>query len=264
MEIIKIILLGAVQGLTEFLPVSSSGHIVLAREFFNFQGMSEHQLALSVLLHLASLLAIFIVFRRDLITLFYPKLNWKKLGLLAYLTLPVGLAGILVKSFPAFEDQLFGSLWVAFGGLSLTAGLLFWGGSREHKEVFEVENISKKQWFLAGLIGMVQMIAIVPGVSRSGSTIVMALLLGWKRHDAVRLSFLMGFISLSGAGVLELKHISEFPLSLGVAGFMSSLVFSLLGLWGIQYIVKQRKLSWFGFYLLFLVFIGGAWALFVR
>lgn len=253
MEILKAIILGAVQGLTEFLPVSSSGHLVILGEILGRELGGEGSTAQSVLLHLGSWLAILIVFRKDIIKLVWPRFDMRSFGLLFIASLPAAIVGITIKKLLPdaqeawIESNLLQSPWVACCGLLFTAGLL-WFAERKRELVTTFENAKGVQFWLVALVGVAQMIAILPGISRSGSTICMALMLRWVKSDAVKLSFLMGLIAIGGAGLVEAKEISHIDIAPAAAGFLTSLVFSLIGLWGVKLVVKKEKLRWFGIY----------------
>lgn len=253
MEIIRAIILGAVQGLTEFLPVSSSGHLVILGEILGRELGGEGSTAQSVLLHLGSWLAILIVFRKDIVKLFYPKLDTRSLGILFIASLPAGIAGLVIKKMlPAadaawIEHYVLQSPWVACFGLLLTA-LLLWLAERKRELFVTFANARGVQFWLVLVVGAAQMIALLPGVSRSGSTICIALMLHWVRNDAVKLSFLMGLIAIGGAGLIEAREISQIDIAPAAAGFTASLIFSLIGLWGIKLVVHKQKLRWFAGY----------------
>lgn len=252
MDTFKAIILGAVQGLTEFLPVSSSGHLVLVSHLLGTE-IDDGGTAMSVLLHLGSLCAILFVFRRDILALFLPRIDLRKLGLLFLASLPAAVVGIGIKfglsdAHDAWvERNVLQSPWVAACGLLVTASIL-WLAERPRTERFTLAQAAPGQTWVVVMIGLAQAMAILPGISRSGSTICLALMLHWVRDDAVRLSFLMGMIAIGGAGLVEARHISEFAPGPAIGGFASSLVFSLIGLLAVRLVVARRKLRWFGVY----------------
>lgn len=258
METTQAILLGMIQGLTEFLPVSSSGHLVLAGALLGVnagEGDASY-VAFEVLLHLGSLCAIAIVFGRDILKLAFPRIDFHGLKLLFIASLPAAIVGITIKKFlpQATEDwievNVLSSPPVAACGLLVTASVLWLAGARRDAEI-TFENARGSRTWTALWVGVAQMIAILPGVSRSGSTIATALNCKWVRPEAVKLSFLMGFIAIGGAGLIEAKKISALaeanPMPM-VAGFLSSLVFSLIGLTAIKLIVNKGKLRYFAVY----------------
>lgn len=253
MEVLKAIILGAVQGLTEFLPVSSSGHLVILGEILGREFGGEGSTAQSVLLHLGSWLAILIVFRKDILKLIWPRFDFRSFGLLFLASLPAAIVGLTIKKLlPGaqeswIEQNVLQSPWVACFGLMFTAAVL-WLAERKRELFVTFENARGKQFWLVGIVGVAQMVALLPGVSRSGSTICMALMLHWVKSDAVKLSFLMGLIAIGGAGLIEAKEISHIEPAPAAAGFIASLVFSLIGLAGIKLVVEKEKLRWFGVY----------------
>jgi len=221
MEWLKALLLGIIQGLTEFLPVSSSGHIELGQALLNMQ--MEDDLAFSVIVHLATVLSTIIVFRKDILTLLKDVLQFKWNASTQFVTyifismIPVLIVGFLFKE---QLEQLFTGNLVLVGCMLLVTGLLllstFWVKTKEQKLTFGK----------AFLIGIAQAIAVLPGISRSGATISTALNLGISREQAARFSFLMVLIPILGAGLLEMKDLSEkgvtanetLPLIMGFIG----------------------------------------------
>jgi undecaprenyl-diphosphatase len=253
MEVLRAILLGAIQGITEFLPVSSSGHRVLLAEMLGRELEGEGSTAESVLLHLGSLIAILWVFRRDVTSLVYPRVNWRLLGMLLIASIPAAVAGLTIKKLlPGaqeawIEANVLQSPWVACFGLMFTAVLL-WLAEIPRRLHVTLAGAAGMQYWLVGVVGLAQMVALLPGVSRSGATICTALMLYWVRSDAVRLSFLMGIIAIGGAGLVEARDIQQIEPVTATAGFVSSVAFSLVGLWLVKLIVAKEKLRWFAVY----------------
>ncbi|MEF3168671.1 MAG: undecaprenyl-diphosphatase UppP [Deltaproteobacteria bacterium] len=200
MNAVEAIILGAIQGATEFLPISSSGHLVLAEHFL---GLSETPLAFDVTLHLGTLLSVLTFFWRDWLEMaqsLRPGSNRhfdRKLLLLLILgTIPAGILGLL------FEDvisQVLRSPWVVVCTLSAVAFLLV-AGERLASHAREMATIG---WREALLIGTAQAVAIIPGVSRSGITMSTALILGFERTAAARFSFLLSSPIIAAAGLYE-------------------------------------------------------------
>ena len=211
------ILLGIIQGLTEFLPVSSSGHLVLFQQLF---GLKEAELFFDVCVHLGTLLAVIVVFHREiqniiaalwrLVSITGKKEKfWQqvesdpdlKMALLIIIgSIPTAVLGLM---FHGIADQLFSSSF--FTGLMLmVTGLLLWLTRRVKPgdRGTDIEGFSRTKAFK---IGMVQGLAIIPGISRSGSTISIGLLLGIDRETAARYSFLLSIPAIVGAGALSLK-----------------------------------------------------------
>ncbi len=199
-EILNMLLLAVVQGLTEFLHVSSSGHLVL---FQHFLGVREGDIFFNVILHVGTLGSILVVYRREILRLLkFDRAATGYLVSLAVGTLPAVFFGLLFKS--RIED-LFHSPVFAAGGLVLTAGILFstrYSSSSEPLgEPWEPRAPALPR---ALMIGVAQAFAILPGISRSGSTIAAALWAGLPRAEAARFSFLLSIPAVGGALVLQL------------------------------------------------------------
>jgi undecaprenyl-diphosphatase len=217
MDPIEAIILGIIQGLTEFLPVSSSGHLVLFQQLF---GLKEAELFFDVCVHLGTLLAVIVVFHREIQNIIAALLRlvsitgkkekfWQqvesdpdlKMALLIIVgCIPTAVLGLM---FHGIADQLFSSSF--FTGLMLmVTGLLLWLTRRAKPgdRGTDIEGFSRTK---ALIIGMVQGLAIIPGISRSGSTISIGLLLGIDRETAARYSFLLSIPAIVGAGALSLK-----------------------------------------------------------
>jgi undecaprenyl-diphosphatase len=251
------IILGMVQGLTEFLPVSSDGHLVLAGALLGADPASDpNYFAFEILLHLGSLTAIFIVFGRDILRLAFPRIDFHGLTLLFIASLPAAVAGLTLKVLLPdatehwVEANVLSSPPLAACGLLLTACVLWAAGARKDAEI-TFENARGPRMWTALWVGIAQMLAILPGVSRSGCTISTALRFNWVRPEAVKLSFLMGFIAIGGAGLIESRKIGSLaqadPAPV-IAGFLASFVFSLVGLTAVKFIVNKGKLRYFAIY----------------
>lgn len=248
-ELLKALILGLIQGLTEFLPVSSSGHLEIGKALLNF-GQSEDALLFSILVHGATALSTVVVFRKTILDLFKGLLAFKwnestqYAAMILVSMIPVGIIGV------GFEDEieaLFnGDLLLVGAMLWVTGGLLYFtvrAGQPEGKITFK----------RAILIGFAQSIAILPGISRSGATISTALLAGVSRAEAARFSFLMVLPPILGATLLEVKDYIEVPTSTFspaalVVGFIAAFLSGLLACnWMIR-IVKNAKLQYFAWY----------------
>lgn len=196
MSIIEAIILGLVQGLTEFIPVSSSGHLVLMREAF---GLSAQGLTFDVALHFGTLLALVGYFRKDIVLLIqgifgrgmYQKLSW----LIVAATIPAVIFGVLLEDAAEATFRTAPRVALNLIGVALLMLLAEWY-ARRHKPHIDLEHVSGKQ---AIVVGVAQAAAIIPGVSRSGSTITAGLFLGLDRITATRFSFLLGVPVMVGA-----------------------------------------------------------------
>jgi undecaprenyl-diphosphatase len=215
-ELAALLVLALIQGISEFLPISSDGHLVLAQHLMGFAGP---HLAVDVALHLGTLGAVLVVFRRDVAEL-VARLwtgDRRMLGLIALGTLPAAAAGL------GFQDdvaRLFQSGRAAALGLLVTAGFL-WAGERARRAVGTEHARGELGWRDALWIGSAQALALLPGVSRSGSTIATAFLRGVEPDAAARFSFLLSIPAVTGAVVLEVPALVRdggfgLPLALAV------------------------------------------------
>ncbi len=250
MSVIEAIVLGILQGLTEFLPVSSSGHLELGSFFLGIEG-TDH-LLFSVLVHAATALSTIIVFRKDILELLKDLFAFKfndstQYTLkLALSMIPVGVIGVLWKS---EIESFFGGNVVFVASMLLITGLLLLFSH------FKGETSGEVTYWKAFIIGISQAIAVLPGISRSGSTISTALILGVSREKAARFSFLMVLVPILGAALLQLKDYFESPTtseSISIlalsAGFIAALLSGIIACrWMIQ-LVKRGKLLYFAIY----------------
>jgi len=232
----KYLLLGIIQGLTEFLPVSSSGHLVILKHWMYLQ---SEGVVMEVILHFATLLAIIIFFRRKI----FEYTTKEKISLIIVGTIPIALIGVLFKN----EIQsLFSNYLLVTATLSLTGLILFL--SRNSKE--NKENIDLKMAFV---IGVAQAIALTPGISRSGITIATALLLGLNRKKAFEFSFILAIPALLGALIINIPDIYETTIDIHnlVTGGISAFLSGLFALWIFYKIVRNKDLYLFSYYLWF-------------
>ena len=239
MTLFQAFLLGLIQGFTEFLPVSSSGHLVIAQTFME---ITQPPLIFDVLVHVGTLIAVIIFFSKRLLKLDLKWLRYLSLG-----TLPAFIVGILVKP---YLQNIFTSLTVVIIGLYLTG---FWLLSLNlTKKNSKTSNLNNSK---AGIIGMFQAMAILPGISRSGSTVVGGLHLGLTKADAFFFSFLLSIPAILGAQVLQLTEITNWALLFNptnLVGFTSAASSGLLALRFLQILINKTKLHLFGYYCLFI------------
>jgi undecaprenyl-diphosphatase len=245
------IILGIIQGLTEFLPVSSSGHLVIAEHLLpGWQPAGG--IVFEITLHLATLLAVIIFFRRDLALLIAslwrrgPEESQRRYFILMLIlaTIPTGIIGLLGKK---FFVSLFERLDIVGAMLLLTA-LLLWRAESRAVDENPQKDITPGR---ALVIGIAQGIAIIPGISRSGATIATAMLGGIDAEQAARFSFLLSIPAISGAALLSLKDFQALPpgqLPPALAGAAAALVTGLLALKLLLLILKQRRLRLFAVY----------------
>ena len=242
MTFLQAIFLGIVQGLTEFLPVSSSGHLVLARTLL---GIQTEPLIMEVILHLGTLIAVLLVFYKDIIALFRHPLG-KTMRLLVIATIPAVIATLLLDN---LIEEAFGGRFLSFGFL-ITAVLLC---IAERKQVRRPRKYRQMNNWDALAMGGMQAVAMFPGVSRSGSTLVGGLFRGLDRNLAVRFSFLMSIPAILGSVVFKFKDmITQGPGDVStVAIIFSVLVSALVGLMSIRFmlrLVRNHKLYGFAIY----------------
>jgi undecaprenyl-diphosphatase len=251
MSLLEAIILGIVQGLTEFLPVSSSGHIELTKAIFNTQ--VEEDLLFTVLLHAATALSTILVFRKDIMALFKGLFQFKwndetKYCLFILISMiPAAIVGLF---FEHKIEALFDSNILLVGLMLLLTGLILLWSDRAPKE--QDAPLSNKK---ATIMGIVQAIAILPGISRSGSTIATGLLLGMNRSKAARFSFIMVLPLILGAALKKVLDFQEavnesitteyMPL---LAGFIAAFLAGLVAInWMIK-LVENSALKWFAYY----------------
>lgn len=247
MEYVHAVILGVVQGIAEFLPISSSGHLVIADALLRqlkIGSMPQDQTTMNIALHFGTLVSILIVYFDSLWKL---RKDVRTQALVIVATIPVGIIGLLLKD---FVDENFMSPLVAGCALLLTAGFL-WVGQRLQAN----EKATDKLTFGGALaVGLFQAVAIVPGISRSGSTIAAGLACGLEREAAARFSFLIAIPAIGGASVLELKDLltgeKPFTGDAGalILGMVVSCVVGLLALNWLLRMVAKDKLHWFAIY----------------
>jgi len=230
------IFLGIVQGVTEFLPISSSGHLVLLQQIF---GVGEPPIFFNTLVHLGTLGAVLLFFGRDLGRRFR---EWRRIRPIVVGTMPVVVVGFLVEP---FVKEIFSSLLVVGVGYLITASLLLWS------KKFSVgqKRLTELTFRQTLLIGGFQAMALVPGISRSGSTIVGGLSQKLSRKEAFSFSFYLSIPAIIGANLLQLKDLSAISfLPQSLAGMAAAFVVGLLSLQLLQKILRAGKLYYFSFY----------------
>ena len=224
------IIQGTVQGLTEFLPVSSSGHLELLSKLFGMRG----DLPFVAFLHLGTFFAVFIFTFKHILKVLR---SFKLLSLLFVSTIPAVLVGVL---FEDLIEKIFNPSVLPYS-FTITAALLVIGSSQRGKKRMEEMDV----WD-ALLIGVAQAIAIIPGISRSGSTIAAALILGYSPEDSLYYSFLMSLPVTFGAGILKFQGAGASAL----VGLTFSFLFGLLALFLIRFSIIKDKFHVFSYYLL--------------
>ena len=251
MTLLQSIILGIIQGLTEFLPISSSAHLVITPYILNWQIPAQEAFIFDILVQLGTLLAVIVYFRKDLYRIIIGVINGlvhkrpfsepsSRLGwMLVLATIPAVVAGVLFKE-PV--ERAFGS--------PVVTGLLLFGTTAllviaelVGKRTRQIETTS---WMDALIIGLFQVISLLPGISRSGSTISGGMIRNLERQGAARFSFLMSVPVMLGAGSLAIFDLIKLPsfsaqIPTLVAGFISSAVVGYLSIrWLLAYLVNRR------------------------
>ena len=254
MNWLQALILGLVQGLTEFLPVSSSGHLAIGREILGVEAAED--LVFEIMVHVATVLATIIVFRKQIWKLLCGLFKFKYNDETDYILkicismIPVFIVGMFFKD---KVESMFSSLLVVGLALVVTAMLLFFSdiyGGRGRIAARQYRN--GIGWWQAFVIGIGQAFAVIPGLSRSGTTISTGLLCGVKRSDVAQFSFLMVLVPILGEAFLDLvggdvasSSVGAFPL---LVGFLAAFVSGLFACKVMIALVKKAKLRWFALY----------------
>ncbi len=257
MSIIQSIVLGVVQGITEFLPISSSGHLILMPRFFNWP---DQGLAFDTILHLATALAIIIALRKDIYTIltaFRPKKRTKQdkqnshlVWLILLAIIPAGLVGFF------FNDWLEHTLRLPY---VVALSLIFWAAilwfaevyaSRAKHQVKDLDKINTKQSLV---VGFMQIIALIPGTSRSGITITGGLFSGLNKQMAVKFSFLVGLPLIIAAGAFQFFELLKYGIACQdilplIIGFFSALISGLLAIQLLLWLANKKGFKIFVIY----------------
>ncbi|MBP9094398.1 undecaprenyl-diphosphate phosphatase [bacterium] len=262
-SLVEALTLGVVQGLTEFLPISSTAHLRVVPALLHWQDPGA---AYSAVIQLGSVVAVFAYFFKDLVSIStgalgaiknkdYGDRDLRMVGAIIVGTIPICVIGLLLKPLLEQDNGPFRSVNV-IACASIVMGLLLVVAEKFAKHVRGLDDITGKD---GALVGLAQAIALIPGCSRSGSTLTMAMLLGLKRAEAARFSFLLGIPAVTLAGLLELYHMVKDGLgndstgltSLAV-GLVSSTVVSYLSIaWLIRYLQQHNTWVFVGYRLIF-------------
>jgi undecaprenyl-diphosphatase len=267
------LVLGIVQGLTEFLPVSSSGHLVILQRLL---GIAQHDLAFDLAAHVGTVISIFTIYYALLARTvrssldfrqWHPALRSPQIHLVKMViagSIPTAIVGLAFKKqFEAmFSDMT--SLGVCFiiTGLILVLSKIKGGARFAREDLLSLKGVELITYRKALLIGLAQGLAIAPSISRSGITIIAGLLLGIPGPTAAMYSFILSLPAILGAAVLELKDVPFVAArwEILLTGLVTAYVFGLIGLWGTLASVKRGRLEIFSGYLVALgVFILWAW-----
>ncbi len=249
MDYLQAIVLGIIQGVTEWLPVSSSGHLALLQHLF---GVSP-PIIFDIMLHIGTLAAVTVYLRKDIIALIKGFLTFDRNNeqfrlclLIALASVPTALIGFGLKDFFA---SMFGDVIYVGAALIITGLLLFLTRNAAGSKAPDTKS--------ALLMGIAQGCAVAPGISRSGSTISLGLLLGLDKEKAARFSFLMFIPAIVGATIFEAKEITSLGADFGpaVAGTMAAAIVGYLAIGFLLDLIRKNRFSIFSYYCLALGFL---------
>lgn len=251
MSVIEAIILGIIQGLTEFLPVSSSGHLELAKSILGDTSIPEESMLMTVVLHGATALSTIVVFWKDIIQLFKGLFQFKSNEELKFSVnivlsmIPAAIIGVL------FDEQIesfFGGQILLVGTMLIVTAILLIFADKAKRTDKKVSSLN------AVIIGVSQAIAILPGISRSGATISTSVLLGIDREKAARFSFLMVVPLILGKMAKDILDGAfteiQGPLSIYFIGFIAAFITGILACTWMIKLVKKSQLKYFAFYCL--------------
>lgn len=243
MDILQGIILGIVQGLTEFLPVSSSGHLILFKKLF---GIDQEQFGLTfdIALHFATLIAVFVVFWPDIVAILKKPVQ-KLTGLLIIATIPAVFVGLFLDDYIEEISQSGGFLGFAF---LFTAALMFFSQKIPSKS----KNLDMMKYSDAAVIGLMQGVAVMPGISRSGSTTSAGLIMGVEKAASMRFAFLMSIPVILGSAVLGVKDVVTNPEPINWAPVLAGMLAAgVSGYFAVRFMLnffKKRSLNIFSVY----------------
>jgi len=266
MDWLQALILGIIQGLTEFLPVSSSGHLIIGKELLGME--ITDNIAFETAVHCATVLSTITILRKEIATLFLKlfKLQWNPetqyISMIFLSMIPVMIVGLFFKK---NVEQLFGEGVILVGSMLLvTATLLALSSilnvsSSSHFKFLNFKSLNQKSltsinWKKALLIGVAQAIAVVPGLSRSGATIATGLLAGVKKEDVAKFSFLMVLIPILGETALGVMKgdfsaaVSGIPTTSLIIGFFAAYLCGCFACKFMIELVKRTNLLWFVLY----------------
>ena len=247
MTIWQATVLGIVQGIAEFIPISSSGHLVVLQHVF---GINEPGMTFDIIVHLGSLCAVFAVFWKDIINLIKNPFQ-KMTGMLIIGTVPVVVVGFLIRD----HMDIFNQAFLLAAAFVFTGVLLLIADNIKHT----TKTMREMTVLDAIVIGFMQAVALPPGISRSGATITGALISGLNRETAARFSFLMSIIAITGAGVLEVwevmgsyEGVYRGDIPAFMVGFFTAAIAGYFSIRLLLELIKKCKLRYFAYYVFIL------------
>lgn len=260
MALLPLIILALIQGLTEFLPVSSSGHLVLVHGFLGGAEDWDQRVILDVAVHVGTLFSVLLYFRKDVIEMLLGFLKWfkgdfksegGKLALyIVTASIPVIIAGLVLHILkPSWLDLVEVMAWA-----TIIFGIVLWWADRQPVRLNSLEAMNFKH---ALFIGLAQVLALIPGTSRSGITMTAARFLGYSRDQAAHFSLLLAIVAISGAGTLAGKELVESgDVSLGMDVLIALVISFIAGWLSIAVMMKWLERSSFTVFALYRVVLG--------
>jgi len=248
MDSVQAVILGIIQGLAEFLPISSSGHLILAQKIFDLQDPEQNKLFI-VAVHLASALAILIYYRKEVLRLFTTHTH--EISYLLFGSIPAGLVGFLFKD---EFDEVFLHRPVIVPAMLLVTGAFIYLANRFSRE--------RKDLGGAGLIGAVEMgiaqaFALIPGLSRSGLTICSGFLIGINRKEAIRFSFFLAIPVILGANLMKFKDVVANKVEIHYTPIIIGMVVTFtVSIFAIKLLESLADKMFFGFFSYYLFVVG--------
>ncbi|MBS1911131.1 MAG: undecaprenyl-diphosphatase UppP [Bacteroidetes bacterium] len=268
MSILTAIVLGLIQGLSEFIPISSTAHLTLAGRAYGLinPASPEEWTAFIAVIQLGTLIAVLLYFRRDLvsITRAFVGENLKRVPVASqsvdsrtgwYIiagTLPISVIGLALKD---WIEGMFTKNLAVIGSSLVGLALILWLAERAAKFTRSIEGVRLKD---ALIIGLAQALALIPGVSRSGSTITAGLFRGFTREAAARFSFLLSIPAVGASGILELVHALKHHMSFGVAPLVvATVVAGISGYASIAFLLRYLRTHSTGLFISYRIILGG-------
>ncbi|HOO81724.1 MAG TPA: undecaprenyl-diphosphate phosphatase [Alphaproteobacteria bacterium] len=260
MTVLPLIILALVQGITEFLPISSSGHLILVHRIFGDIESWENRLVLDVAVHVGTLFSVLIYFRKDVIAMLCGLINTlrgnfthrgARLNLhLIIASLPIIIAGLIVQILQPGWLLLLNVIALT----TLIFGILLWIADRKPAEGKTLENLNFKDAFL---IGCAQTLALIPGTSRSGITMTAARFLGYSRTESAHFSLLLAIIAITGAGTLaSLELYQSGDITLGLDALLATILAFIAGWASIVLMMKWLERASFTIFAIYRIILG--------